>query len=50
MTTKKKPGPPPRPDFADMGNISDELKEYLMQVDLYLIELSQRVDALENAS
>ncbi len=49
MATKPRPGPPPLPDFINMGDISDELKEYLFNQHNLVLELMVRVEALESS-
>ena len=47
MATKPRPSFEALPDFSNFGDISDELKEYLLQQHIQLVELQKRVEALE---
>lgn len=49
MPTRPRPGPPPLPAFEEMGKLTGEMKEYVLQLHQFCLELEQRVEALENA-
>lgn len=49
MATRPRPSFEALPDFGAFGDMSEELKEYLLQQHIQLVELQKRVETLENA-